>query len=159
MTSAIAIHAGANVGATMRSAQAAAAAVAGLMRKWQAVVPMLASALVALWGLSSWFERQDWIPESDAAHVMDHARLQCKQSTVPTFAPVYPGYVDRHGRNFYATGPGIGPLKTALHVCARANLGPGVSPFDWLRFFVISVFVVGLSAIPLVLSSGRDPPS
>jgi hypothetical protein len=128
-------------------------------RKWQWVVLVLASAAIALWGFNSWFDRQDWIPESEAAHLMDHARLQCTQSMVPTSGNVYPGWVDRHGRNFYATGPGIGPLKTALEVCARANLGPGVAPFDWVRFSVISVAVVGLSTMPLVLSRRRNTPS
>jgi hypothetical protein len=128
----------------------------GRRRKWQWVVLILASVAIALWGFNSWFERQDWIPESKAARLMGHARLQCTQSMVTTYGDVYPGWVDRHGRNFYATGPGRGPLKAALEVCARANLGSGVAPFDWLRFFVIGLAVIGVSATPLLLSSQRE---
>ena len=53
------------------------------------------------------------------------------------------------------SGAGSEADNAALDRCARANLGPGVPPVDWLTFFAVAALLLGISAVPLIVGPPR----
>ncbi len=97
-------------------------------------------------------DRQEWMEYSSAWKLMNHARLKCDSIwNTDASGVTHPAWVDPQGRVFLVSGTGTEADNAALNECARANLGSGMPPIDWLKFFAVAVVALGLAAIPLIM--------
>jgi hypothetical protein len=120
-------------------------------------IPLIVVAVaLALWSLNEVADRQEWMQGSRAATLMNHARLKCDSIWHTDASGVrHPAWIDPQGQVFLVSGTGTEADNAALNECARANLGPGVPPIDWLKFFAVAVVALGLAAIPLIVPARR----
>ena len=121
------------------------------MVNWRVVPVLVVAGGLLLWAFGAWFDRQEWIPDSEAAKIVDSGRLKCDQ--------VGWAWVDPKGKVFPAKPNDLDALKAALEECARANMGPGVAPFNWSRFMIASVVGLAVASGPWLFSRlTRRPP-